>query len=271
MSRPATVDVAKATSRVETRRLDLLTTDSDIQRPLDETRVNNIARTFRWEAFGIPVVSRRADLSEVILDGQHRVHAARAAGFGNTGVKVLVYTGLSRQQEAEIFRLLNNTKALTALDKFLVALVEREPVAVEINRLINGVGMKVVRSGDRAFKAVVAARKVFETEPDALARTLHVCTAAWGANATAVDSRLVTGIGLVCVRYGSLLDLRRAVSRLAKYGGGAAGMIGAARGLSHLRSMPIGEAVADIVVQTYNGQSKTGRVPEWGQPIDTRE
>lgn len=270
MSRPSTVEAVKATSRVETRRLDLLTTDPEIQRPLDEMRVQRIAECFRWEAFGIPVVSRRSDLTEIILDGQHRVAAARAAGFGNTGIKVLVYTGLTRQQEAEIFRLLNNTKALTALDKFLVALVEREPTAVEMNRLIEAYGMKVVRSGDRAFKAVVAARKVFETEPAAFARTLDVCTSAWGATAMAVDSRLITGVGLVTVRYGSLIDVRRATTRLAKYAGGAAGVIGAARGLAHLRSMPIGDAVADIVVQTYNGQSKTGRVPEWGQPIDTR-
>jgi uncharacterized protein DUF6551 len=271
MARPATIEISRATSRIETRRLDLLSVDPAIQRPLDEVRVATIAGNFRWEAFGVPTVSRRPDMTEVILDGQHRVAAARAAGFSNTGVKVMVYLGLTREQEAEMFRLLNNTKSLTAIDKFLVALIEKEPTSVAINRLIESVGLKVVRSGERAFKAVVAARKVYETEPDALARTLHICTAAWGSRATAVDSRLVAGLGLVTIRYGSMIDVRRMVTRLAKYAGGADGVIGAARGLSHLRSMPIGEAVADIAVQTYNGQSKTGRIPEWGQPIDTRE
>lgn len=267
MSRPATADVVKASSRVETRRLDLLSTDPDIQRPLDETRVNNIAAGFRWEAFGIPVVSRRADLTEVILDGQHRVAAARAAGYGNTGVKVLVYTGLNRQQEAEIFRLLNNTKALTAIDRFLAALIERKEDVVAINRIIENCGMKVVRSGERAFKAVVAARDVYAVEPDALARTLAICTTAWGVRADAVDSRLVAGIGRVCIRYGSIIDMGRASKRLAKYPGGAAGVVGAARGLAHLRSKSITDAVADIVVNTYNGQTKTGQIPEWGQPV----
>lgn len=268
MSRPATADtILKAASRIETRRLDLLTTDPDIQRPLDEKRVQDIAIRFNWQAFGVPTVSRRGDGQEVILDGQHRVHAARACGFASTGVKVLVYQGLTREQEAEIFRLLNNTKSLTAIDKFLVALVEKDPITLDINRMIEAVGMKVVRSGDRAFKAVVAARKVYETEPDALARTLTVLTQAWGAKAIAVDSRLVAGMGLIAIRYGALFDPRRATTRLARYPGGADGVVGAARGLSHLRSMPIGEAVADVLVNAYNGQSKTGRIPEWGQPI----
>jgi hypothetical protein len=271
MGRPATADVMKATARIETRRLDLLTTDPEVQRPLDDVRVNKIAKGFRWEAFGVPVVSRRPDGKEVVLDGQHRIAAARTAGFSSTGCRVLVYTGLSREQEAEMFRLLNDTKHPTALDLFLVALIERRPEEMEINSIIEDHGLKVVRSGDRAFKAVAAARAVYNLGPDTLRRTLHILTSAWGVNALAVDSRLVHGVGRVAFRYNGAIDARRMTVNLAKYAGGAAGVIGAARQLHSIRSVPVTEAVADIVVRAYNKSKTTGALPEWGEPIDARE
>ncbi len=267
----ATSDIAKATARVEVRRLDLLTTDPDVQRPLDDVRVHRIAKNFRFEAFGVPVASRRDDGQEVLLDGQHRVAAAREAGFANTGVKVMVYQGLTRIQEAELFRLLNDTKHPTALDLFLVALVERKPEELAINDIIAESGLKVARSGDKAFKAVSAARQVYNLGPDTLRRALYVLTNAWGTNALAVDSRLVQGVGRVVFRYNGALDAKRMVTSLAKYPGGAAGTIGAARQLSSIRSVPVTEAVADIVVQAYNRNKSTGRLPEWGAPIDTHE
>lgn len=271
MARPATADIVKATAKIEMRRLDLLTIDPDVQRPLDDVRVSKIAREFTWEAFGVPVASRREDGQEVLLDGQHRVAAARQVGFTNTGCRVLVYVGLSREREAELFRLLNNTKHPSALDLFLVALIERRPEETAINDIITESGMKVVRSGEKAFKAVGAARQVFNLGPDTLRRTMHVLTNAWGTNSLAVDSRLVHGVGRVVFRYNGAIDARRMVTNLAKYPGGAAGVIGAARQLSHIRSVAVHDAVADIVVRAYNKSKQTGALPEWGQPIDTHE
>lgn len=272
MGRPATSDViTKASAKIEIRRLDLLTTDPDVQRPLDDVRVNKIARNFRFEAFGVPVASRRSDGQEVVLDGQHRIAAARQAGFANTGVRVLVYTGLSREQEAELFGLLNDTKHPTALDLFLVALIGRKPEETEINAIIEGAGFKVVRSGDKAFKAVAAARNIYNLGPDTLRRTLHILAGAWGNTALAVDARLVQGVGRVAFRYNGAIDSKRMIVNLAKYAGGAAGVIGAARQLSHIRSTSVTDAVADVVVRAYNKSRNTGAIPEWGQPIDTGE
>ena len=261
----------KGSSRIEMRRLDLLTTDPEVQRPLDDVRVNAIARAFTWEAFGVPVASRRSDGSEVLLDGQHRVAAARQSGFTATGVRVLVYTGLTREREAEMFRLLNNTKHPTAIDLFLVALIEQRPEELDINRIIEDHGLKVVRSGDKAFKAVGAARKVYNLGPATLERTLYILTTAWGSNALAVSAQLVEGVGRVAFRYAEGIDSRRMTVNLAKYAGGAAGVIGAARQLASIRSVPVHDAVADIVVQTYNRSKSANRLPEWGQSIDTRE
>ena len=129
----------------------------------------------------------------------------------------------------------------------------------------------MVRSGDKAFKAVAAARAIYNLGPDTLRRTLHLLTTAWGVNAMAVDSRLVQGVGRVAFRYNGAIDARRMTVNLAKYPGGAAGVIGAARQLHAIRSVPVIEGVADIVVRAYNKSKTTGALPEWGAPIDTHE
>lgn len=249
--------------RIERVRLDDITIDGRVQRNLELKRVADIAEDFDWGAFGVPTLSRRADGTIVIIDGMHRVMAARKAGHGDRAPQLKVHTGLTLTEEARLFRMLNNTRKPSSVDLFLVAVTEGEPAAVEMNELIEAVGLKVATAGAKAFRAVTALRRIYAIEPDAAVRTLDVATRAWGADSTSVQSAIVEGLGGFFLRYGDQPNADELGERLAKYAGGANGLIGAARGLARIRSVSVPNGVSDIVVEVYNKGRRTRALAPW--------
>src|SRR3954470_15881352 len=90
-----------------------LVTDQTVQRSLDMRRVNEIVRTFHVEAVGTWTISEREDGTKHTIDGQHRTAALKVKGYDDDyEVPALLYTGLSRADEARMFREHNNTKAI---------------------------------------------------------------------------------------------------------------------------------------------------------------
>jgi len=99
--------------------LDALEFDLSYQRDqTSEVNVLAIARAFRWDAFGVIVVMRRSDGRLFVVDGQHRVMAARRHG-GITRVPAIVFESQGRDHEAAAFVALNTArKSVPALVKF---------------------------------------------------------------------------------------------------------------------------------------------------------
>jgi hypothetical protein len=251
------------TSKIERVRLDVLIVDGTVQRGLDLGRVKVMADAFNWDGFGTPTVSRRTDGSIRIVDGQHRVMAARRAGHGARSVQMRVHDGLTLQQEAELFRLLNDTRKPMPVDLFRVAVIEGEPAAVAMNDLVKRNGLYVAASGERSFRAVQALRSIYEVQPLAAERALATLVAAWGISANSVQASLVQGMGRFFLRYGEQPSVEKLIANLAKYAGGSAGFIGAARGLAQIKSMPVADAVADVAVGVYNKTARDNRLADW--------
>ena len=97
------------------------------QRPIEArgwATIAKIAADFSWARFGAIDVSRGPDGVFLIIDGQHRAHAARLAGI--TTVPALI-KDLTEQQQAAAFAAINGTvTALTPLALFKAALAARE-------------------------------------------------------------------------------------------------------------------------------------------------
>lgn len=241
-----------------------LIVDPNLQRNLDRQRAARIAEDLDPAAIGVITVSRRANGSYHIIDGQHRVEALRLAGGDKEQVNCRVFTGLSAEDEARMFRLLNNTTRLQALDKFRVRVVEGEKVATHISDLLAKYGWKVALSGaDGTFIAVVSAERVYLRDPVAIERTIATITRAWGHTTTGTDGRIVEGLGMVYARYGSAVDDNDVVDRLAKYAGGPNRLLGNARAVRDMYRISVGSAVADIVVELYNARRKTRALAPW--------
>lgn len=243
-----------------------LIVDPDVQRNLDIRRVNKIVEEFNADALGTLTVSHRASGAHHIIDGQHRAAAVRVIGGDDKKVLCRIFNGLTIQEEAEMFRLLNNTAKPQVLDLFRVRVVEGEPTAVAITEILAGHGWTVGFGSSHTktmLAAVSAVERVYRLDPTALERALGTATRAWGHDAVCADGRLVEGLGLVYYHYDNALDPTELTARLARYAGGPAALLGKARGLKEMVGGSVPNSVADIIVEVYNRARRTKALPPW--------
>jgi hypothetical protein len=244
-----------------------LIVDQTVQRPLDGVRVAAIAGDFEREALGVIHVSKRADGTYHIIDGQHRVAAMRVLGKGDELVTCVVYEGLSRAEEAAMFRRLNNTRQVQILDRFRIRIVEGDPVACEIAAILRSHGWSISKSTSRgSFYAVAAMEKVFRAKEGGDADTcdalIRIATEAWGHDSNGLRAEIVSGLGVLLRRH-PRMDMAKLVNEMGQHEGGPLGLIGQARQLHSIRSGRISDAMAEILVNRYNHRRKVNRLPEW--------
>lgn len=242
----------------------ILIVDADVQRRLDLRRVSRMVADFQPQALGTITVSRRdASGAYHIIDGQHRVMAAREARGEMFAMSARVFESLSIREEAELFRLLNETAKPTAFDGFRVRVVEGEHAAVHITDILKRHGFILSRgTQDGAFCAVTAGERIFRLDPNALERTLGTVVHAWGRTASAVDSRIIDGLGSVWHRYGDAIDGESLATKLARTGTPDT-LVGHARTLAKALSSSMTSAMAELVVNTYNKGRTTRALPPW--------
>jgi hypothetical protein len=135
-------------------------TDNDASRRL----ITSIAANFDWRLCAPLVVSRRADETLTIIDGQHRWMAAlRRHDIPQLPCCVFRYE--STEEEARMFILANRArKPMNRLDDFFAALAAADEDALEIQQLVRDAGLRVARNtsssswqpGEIAFTAAIS-------------------------------------------------------------------------------------------------------------------
>lgn len=258
---------------MKTLRWDQITIDPHVQRHLDKTWVHHTIEDegYRPEAVGVPVVSLRADGTLHMIDGQHRRALALEAGRGMDEIDCQVHESLSREMEAAMFRRLNHRRAVGILDKFLIRIVEGDPTAVEINQLVTEHGWSFATGkADGRIAAVSALEKIYNggkiREPgqrDVIDLVLSMITRAWGYNATGVRAEIVSGLGMVILRYETELDVPKVINEMAQHEGGALGMVSRARLLQKLRGGRLADSAAEIIIAMHNKSKRTKKLPDW--------
>lgn len=248
-----------------------LMVDPEVQRVLDQNRVDGIVADFDENALGVITVNRRTDNTIHVIDGWHRRMALVELDRGDYEMEATVYDGLDKSLEAAMFRRLNNTRRVHPLDLFRVRVVEGDQTAVELWDLITSYGFQI-QNGARAnaFSAVSAVENIYlgpKKEERRLAlvrRALDIIVAAWGTDSYGAKAELLKGLCLVLERHGEAVDDKRLTAKLASHPGGPRNLIGRARGLRDLRRGPVDQAVAEILVATLNERVPERRkLPEW--------
>lgn len=245
-----------------------LMVDRGVQRSLDTARAERIAADFDPAALGTFVVSHRDDGTYHIIDGQHRHAVVILKGGDEWDLRCEVHEGLTRAQEARMFRLLNNSRAVSVLEKFLVRVQEGDPVAVGINNGLAELGWTVTASKvNGTFVAVSAIEKPYRRAgnrgPELLTWVISVITQAWGHDANGVRNEIVTGLAMLWLRHAEAIDTVKLVNELATYGGGALNLVGRARSLRDFRGGTIGDAMAEHLVNLINKGRRVNRLPSW--------
>lgn len=246
-----------------------LTVDRQVQRAYtDQVRVKKMAADYDPSALGVLEVSWRTDGTKHILDGAHRHEATLIADPGRN-LECQVHYGLTRAEEARMFRKLNNFRVVNPVDRFRVRAVEGEEAAVAITAILSAHGWRVQHGqSPGTFAAVTAMDRVWRTAKalapaEAVDRTVSVITKTWGHDADGVRGEIVSGIGAVFNRYGNAVDQAKLINELQCVTGGARGLVGQAKAAQAWRKGALYDAMAEIVVQMVNRKRSVNRLPDW--------
>jgi hypothetical protein len=160
-----------------------------------------------------------------VIDGQHRVAAARLAG--KKALMCDIRTGLSLQDEARLFDLLNGQRThVGALDRFRSRLFYEDPVALDINQIVNSLGGTIRpslaqrKSGmENQITAVRSLERAYDQGgPNFLRELLQIIGDAWeGLDVDTVNEYTVGGLRQFLVRQPKA-DRDRLKKRLSEEG-----------------------------------------------------
>ncbi|NMM98089.1 DUF6551 family protein [Bifidobacterium olomucense] len=191
--------------------------DREAQREATSQAVKALADRFDPDLMGTITVSHR-DGTYWILDGQHRCLALKLV-LGDDAdewpIEADVYEGLTEEEEAEMFLSLNNTKTVSAFDKFKVSVTAGREEESDVNRIVRSHGLRVSQNGKQgSIGATSALMNVYRLGgPKLLSATLYVMSSAW--ESTVWDSFIIKGMALFLNRYGDRVDKAALIKKMS--------------------------------------------------------
>jgi len=128
--------------------LGLLTIDRRYQRELTETgftHINQIVRTWNWNCYQPIVVTENADGAYAVIDGQHRVEAAKKHPLIDS-LPCYIIDAPDVATQARVFVAVNtNRKGLTSQQKFWASHAAGDPAAVALVDICEAAGVTILR------------------------------------------------------------------------------------------------------------------------------
>ncbi len=165
------------------------------QRVCEAAHVTRIAKAFDREALGSIVVSCREDGSYYVVDGQHRVAAARVALGVDALLPCEVHFGLAYTREAALFRELNFKRAVSSFGKFHARVEECEPTALDIVKILKERGLKYSNGQAKGcVVAVGALDRLYRRGAETLRAVLWVVHSAFGDEPEAYNASLLFAV-----------------------------------------------------------------------------
>lgn len=259
-------------SRHKSVNLDDLTIDPAVQRRegLNQGKINKIVAEWDPMALGTLTVSQRTAGTLVLLDGAHRCAAARRVGY-TAHLPADIITGLTLQDEARLFLLLNTTTTPSAITKHLVSVVKGEPEAVEIDAILTAHGWKVAVSSEPGhIVAVSALERVYRNgggsladgrHPDVFERVIEIITAAWEHDTKGMASSMLLALAQLIGRFGPSVDTKKLVTEMQATRPGI--VIGRGRTLRDAQGGTVPAALAKILAGMHNSKRRTNLLPDW--------
>jgi hypothetical protein len=202
--------------RVEVRWIDVgLLTEEElafkVNRDLDESRAAEMSMHF------LPVVAAGIGLAQLpdgtrkVVDGQTRIHAARAHEESQRCLLAIIYHVKSMEQAFALFVLKNaGATSLSTVDIFLAQVEQGYPPSVDAAKILARFGCKLEkRTRPWAEGNVLSARVVDDIyaigDGQILEQTLEVVTEAWGRSKEALSVEVLGATArFICRNYDKL-------------------------------------------------------------------
>ena len=167
------------------------------QRELNMSRVKRYSLDFDWDIFGVPLVSLRNG-NYFIVDGQHRVELLKMLGIEEVLCQVIC--GLSYEQEAKKFVKLNSERGgLTSNQKFHGRVESKDPIALDIVRVLKGRGFTYSHTAgqkkENVISAVACVENIYKVYGDKhLDRVLSILRESWFGSPSSLNRDIIRGI-----------------------------------------------------------------------------
>jgi hypothetical protein len=175
--------------------------DPRFQRDLDETRAKRLSKALNLSRIGHFVVSRRADGSMVVLDGQHRLTAMKMRGI-NEPIYCDVWDGLTLPEEAELFLWLNSDRrAVRVFDKFKARLIAQETSAIEIDGIVKKCGLRIGKAQSSKCVCAIKALEFAHVRHNNLPKTLEVLTRWSDGDPGVYDGKLIKDVSCFLAQF----------------------------------------------------------------------
>ena len=174
------------------------------QRDLKKSRSKKYADHYDPDIFGIILVSFR-DGFYWIIDGQHRVEAAKMKGIKSVLCQVL--TGLTYEQEADKFYKINDSRSqLNANHKFNALVEQKDSAALKIVEALRRYNLTFSKEGndlsDNCVNAVSSLRRIYSNGErdegsngyDALCFVLEILKKVWNGGRDSLRAEMLKGL-----------------------------------------------------------------------------
>ena len=236
------------------------------QRKMLPSKLKKIMETLDLDAIGVLHAVEYAIngvMAIWVIDGQHRLGALMGHGLGEWLVEVKIHMEANDDARAsELFLKLNDRASIAPYDKFQNELIAEHPDAVGVARIVKERHLRIGSTGNDGYICCVSALKALYGADSGrtLRLTLDTLLEAFGHTASAVEGRLIEGLGLIYSTYNGSVEQPILVKKLSKYPGGASGLLGDSRGLRQFRKATLGRCIAERIVDLYNAGRKAGKL-----------
>ena len=199
-----------------------LTSGLPYQRPVAQKDVDKIVR--EWNGREVtPVVVSFRDGKFNVVDGQHHIEAMRQkAGGRDVIVPCIIHTGMTYEQEAELYARLDRDKKRLTLRQYTKAVVEAGSDAniLKIKRLTEDVGF-IWALGEPTgepfeiapIRALINAYQLLGGE--GFARMLSLMAGAWQGTPNSLKASMLSGMALFIKTYETELHDRAFIRRMS--------------------------------------------------------
>jgi hypothetical protein len=237
------------------------------QRQFNPSWANQLFKEFDIDRMATPQVSFREGYY-YIMDGQHTIAALKqflGKGWEDQCIQCWVATGLTEQDEADIFLSLQYRKNVDAFQKFRVSLTAARPIETEINKIVHN--ERLVISQDTTLKGSLACVgtliKTFKRDgPESLQRTLSIIRDAYGDGG--FKHAVIDGISMVCHRYNGVLNPESTIESLRHTNGGVNGLLNKAYAYQTKTGHPMNICVAaEVIIIINRDRTPKTKLPSW--------
>lgn len=191
------------------------------QRPLNDSKIGKITRTFNPYLVNAPKVSFR-DGKYWVFDGQHTIAAMKAMrGGADCTIECKVFRGLTWYDEMELFLAQNGTSSPVAVRDHLRAKYNGgDKDVTTMVKLAESVGFTVDFKAGQAEGRIVAVGELFRAykalSPGDYVNMLSVIKEAWRGSPDSINREILSGMTKFYSTYKNRIDSTSFAKQLSK-------------------------------------------------------